>query len=177
MWQESSLPAPFDSAGLAREIAEQAAHFDRKIFWRNFREYAASGIFAAMMLFNLPYPERRILAITGIAAVAFVSFYLWRSHRRKLDPDPGADARSYQAALLARFDRQIRLLQRVKYWYVLPLYAWILLAIVSSRPSAARIPTLIGATALAGFIVWLNERYAVRKLLEQRERAEALLGD
>jgi hypothetical protein len=172
MWQENSLPPPFDASQLAREIAAQVKQFDRKIFWRNFREYAAGGIFMAFMLVVMVRPEGRLLAWTGIAAAGFVMFYMWWSHRNTPQPDLSADARSYQAALLARYDHQIRLLRRVKYWYVLPLYCWMLFAASHGR---APLPMYIVMTVFALFIVWLNESYAVKKLREQREKAEKLL--
>ncbi|MDZ4797439.1 MAG: hypothetical protein SGI92_04710 [Bryobacteraceae bacterium] len=54
--------------------------------------------------------------------------YLWRSNRKTQQPlDPALDVRSYQAALIQRYDAQIRLLSNVKYWYVLPLFGWMAL--------------------------------------------------
>jgi uncharacterized membrane protein YbaN (DUF454 family) len=175
MWQESTLPGPFDPSKLAREISGQVRTFDRRIFWRNFREYAAGFLFMGFMLLNVVHPERRLIGFSGIAAVAFVMIYMWRSHRSTPQLDTTADARSYQAALLARYDRQIRLLRNVKYWYVLPLYAWMVLTVFLTRAPGARMTYLAVMTAFAAFIVWLNEGYAVRKLREQRKKTESML--
>jgi hypothetical protein len=87
--------------------------------------------------------------------------------------------KSYQAALLDRYDHQIRLLRRVKYWYVLPIYLWMLLVIVTvpGRFPGGRITYFAIATLLAAFIVWLNEGYGVRKLRAARREAESLVAD
>jgi hypothetical protein len=176
MWQEHTLPAPFDPSQMAREISERVRSFDRRIFWRNFREYAGGCVFIGFMLLNVVHPERRLLGIAGIAATVVVMLYLWWSHRSTPELDPTASVLSYQAALLARYDHQIRLLRNVKYWYVLPLYSWMVLAVFLTGAPGTRMLPLVIMTAFAAFIVWLNEGYAVRKLRKQRSEAEALLG-
>ncbi len=179
MWQESSLPEPIDAGQLARKIAARVERFDRKILWRNLREYAAGAVLIVWFLWQSLDPVRRPLAMAGLVAVGFVMIYLWRSHRRTPPLDAAADVRSYHAALLDRYDRQIRLLRRVKYWYVLPLYLWMLLVIVRvpSRFPGGRISYFLVVTLFAAFIVWLNEGYGVRKLRAARKNAEALLQE
>lgn len=175
MWQENTLPAAPDPPQFAREVEMQIRNFDRRIFWRNLREYAAGGVFIVMMMFNLMVPERRLLGVAGIAATLFVMFYLWWSHRNRQDPDPASDARSYRAALLARYDRQIRLARNAKYWYVLPLYSWMMLTVAVSGKPGARLPYFIFMTACSLFVIWLNEVYGLKKLLKKRKQAEDLL--
>src|ERR1044071_5436542 len=111
MWQESLLPAPMDAHELAITIAKRMERFDRKIFWRNTREYVAGGCLIAWFLWMLRYPGHRQIPIAGIVAVGFVMIYLWLNQRRKQALDPSADVRSYQTALLERYDRQIELLR------------------------------------------------------------------
>src|SRR5262249_43327825 len=151
--------------------------FDRKIFWRNMREYVAGGALIAWFLWLLRYPGQRHLPVAGLVAVGFVMIYLWRSQRKKQPLDPSADVRSYQTALLERYDRQIELLRRVKYWYVAPLYAWMMLVLFTTpAPNVGRVPYFIVFTAFAAFVIWLNEGYAVRKLRKVRQDAESLIG-
>jgi uncharacterized membrane protein YhaH (DUF805 family) len=79
-----------------------------------------------------------------------------------------------------RYDRQIHLLSRVKYWYVLPLYLWMVLNIVVTIPAQQakrRIVAGLTVTAFSLFVVWLNEAYAVRKLKDKRRKAETLLAE
>ena len=179
MWQESVLPAPtgtgqIDARQLAMTIAKRVETFDRKIFWRNMREYVAGGALIAWWL--LRFPSQRYLSVAGIVAVSFVRIYLWRSQRKKQPLDPSADVRSYQTALLERYDRQIEFLRRVKYWYVAPLYAWMLLVLFTvPSTNVRRLPYFLGFTAFSAFVIWLNEGYAVRKLRRARHDAESLM--
>lgn len=179
MWQESSLQGPMDDGQLLRKIAASLEGFDRKIQWRNLREYIAGGALIAWFVWLSFNPATRLLAVGGIIAVGFVMIYLWRNSRQTPPLDPAADVRSYHAALLERYDRQIQLLRRVKYWYVLPLYLWMLLVMTSgpARPVKVRIAYFVGVTLFAGFVVWLNEGYGVRKLRAARKSAEALLAE
>jgi len=66
--------------------------------------------------------------------------------------------------LLTRYDHQIRLLRRVK-WYVLPLYLWMLLVVVSvpAHFRARQVTAFVAVTAIALFVVWLNEGYGYPK--------------
>ena len=174
MWQESTAPGPLDAGELARSIAARVDQFDRKIRWRNVREYVAGGLLIVWFLWLARIPSGRAIAIAGIVAVGFVMIYLWRSQRATPTLDPTSDATSYRKALLDRYDHQIGLLRRVKYWYVLPMYLWMLLVLVST-PSPASIPSFLLITLFAGFVVWLNESYGVRKLQAARKEAESLL--
>jgi hypothetical protein len=176
MWQESVLAAPMDARQLAMMIAKRVEKFDRKISWRNMREYVAGGGLIVWFLWMLRYPAQRYLSVAGIVAVGFVMIYLWLSQRKKQLLDPSADVRSYQTALLERYDRQIALLRRVKYWYVAPLYGWMLLVLFTvPSTNVRRLPYFIAFTAFSAFVIWLNEGYAVRKLRKARQDAESLM--
>jgi hypothetical protein len=180
LWQEMPPPSrSADAAQLARELRHRTAKFDRRIFWRNFREYAAGAVMLLWFVWLSFHPPLRAIAFAGIAAVSFVMAYLWLSHRGTMRLDPAVDVKSYQLALLARYDHQIRLLKRVKYWYVLPAYLWMLLVIVSvpSRFPGGRVAHFVIVTAFALFVVWLNEGYGVRKLRAERRNTESLIRE
>jgi hypothetical protein len=189
MWQEEVFPQPAEPAQLARTIAVAVQQFDRKIFWRNLREYIAGGILLIVFL-SSALVRNRIVPVPwiGVAAVAFVLGYLWWKHRELKPLDATADARAYKAALLARYDRQIQLLRSVRFWYFLPLYVWIVAATLASalhRPARmspwAHLISLAAAlgfvTALYIWLAWLNERHAVRRLAEAKEQARSLLSE
>ena len=180
VWQQNLPPAAIDPAQIIQEISSRMTKFDRTVWWRNFREYAAGGILIAFFSWRLLNSAARLLPLAGIVAVSFVMIYLWWSHRQITPVDPTADARSYRAALLERYDRQIRLLSGVKYWYVLPLYSWILLSIMMTVPTQnvrRRVVAILIETAFAGFVVWLNEVHAVKKLKVKRMQVEELLAE
>jgi hypothetical protein len=190
MWQESTFPQPADPAEIARTITRTVRQFDRSIFWRNSREYAAGGVMLIVFAGSAAFGHGRIvpLPLVGVGAVSFVLGYLWWKHRDLKPLDPSADARAYKAALLARYDRQIQLLRSVRYWYFLPLYLWILAATVANalhRPArlspwahAIFLAASLGfVTALYAWLLRLNERHAVRRLAEAKKQAESLLSE
>ena len=106
----------------------------------------------------------------------FVGAYLWWQHRGLAPLDPAADARSYQAALLMRIEHQIRLLSRVRYWYLLPLYlpAFLTFAAIWPRSRITAVLSFVIVTTVFAAIGWLNERVAVPLLRKERARVESL---
>jgi hypothetical protein len=170
-WQSTQPvgPAP-DPARLTRAMASTVASFDRKIFRRNAAEYLGCAFLLVWSGLDLWNGDK--LAGISIGAVLFVMSYLWWNHRKQRVPDASADVRSYQAALLERFDRQIRLVSRVKYWYLLPLYVSVIVSASKTwlrRPAAALLGlAIVGAVFV--FIWWLNEVAGVRRLQQARAR-------
>jgi hypothetical protein len=174
-WQESTMGA--HDPALIRELSAKVTGFDRKIFWRNFREYAAGLVLLVWAGFRALKGNRPAIAM--MAGVGFVMAYLWWQHRKLKPLDPSAEVGVYQKALLERFDDQIRLLSRVKYWYLLPLYlpvVWITVEFWRRNPWSASISLAI-ITAAYVFIGWLNEKWAVRKLQEAKATVNAMLEE
>jgi hypothetical protein len=177
-WQESTPDAPGTrNPALVRELSSRVTHFDRKIFWRNFREYAAGLvvlIWSGFMAFRGNRPS------IGMAlGVSFVMAYLWWQHRKLRQPDPSTNVLVYEKALLERFDNQIRLLSRVRYWYLLPLYIPIIWMTVEWLPRHGwgAIFNLAIVTAAFVFIGWLNEKMAVGQLKEARAKVSAMMKE
>ncbi len=175
-WQGGTMDAR-DSALLIRELSSGVARFDRTIFWRNFREYAAGLAVLIWSGYSAVRGNRPSIAMA--AGVAFVMAYLWWQHRKLRPLDPSADARAYREALVERFDDQIRLLSRIKYWYLLPLYIPILWMTVQNWPRHPywAVFTLAIVTTLYAFVAWLNEKWAVRNLEEARKRVKETLEE
>jgi hypothetical protein len=153
--------------------------FDQKIFWRNFREYAA-GI-ALLVLFGgqIVLGYDRIGGAIGFLSVAFVMAYLWWTHRGLQPLDPAADLAAYRVALLGRFDDQIRLLRTVPYWYLLPLFVpclWVTGRMWDQQRWRVLVPLAILA-ALYTVIGWLNVRVGVPRLRRTRAKVEAMFAD
>lgn len=176
LWQETTLPAP-DPERLARRVARLAlTHFDRAIGRRNIREYA--GFVALFLIAGWQWMAGgdRVYAAMAITGGVFVVGYLWWQHRQLAPLDPSADARRYQAALLARIDHQIRLLGRVRYWYLLPLYLPVFRVVATTwdrRPKGALFLWVL-VTGVFIVIGWLNERVAVTFLRKERARVESI---
>jgi hypothetical protein len=180
LWRESLLPSP-DPERLAHQLARLAVRrFDRRVSWRNAREYAAALAVVGFGVWRLVAGDDPVQAGAIVAGAAFVAGYLWLQHRRLPRLDPTATARDYQAALLARIDGQIALLGSVRYWYLLPLYVPILLQVArtwQAHQRAAAVLVLVVVTALFAGLALFNERLAVGFLREERARVAALYED
>jgi hypothetical protein len=177
-WQENLIGSQGTrNPALAGELSSRVTQFDRKIFWRNFREYAAGLVVLIWAGYMAIRGNRPAIAI--ILGVTFVMAYLWWQHRKLRQPDPSTNLLVYEKALLERFDSQIRLLSRVKYWYLLPLYiptVWMTIGRRSRHPLGA-ILSLAVVTAAYVFVWWLNERLAVGKLKEARAQLRAMVEE
>jgi uncharacterized membrane protein YfcA len=180
LWQESLRPAP-DPERLARQVARLTLRrFDRRISFRNAREYVAALAVVAFGAWRWAAGDDRLQAGAVVVGAAFVAAYLWLQHRRLPRPDPAAPARAYQSALLFRIDRQIALLGSVRYWYLLPLYVPVLLQVARTWQAhqrvAAAVVLLVVTAAYAG-LAYLNERLAVGHLKAERARVVSLYED
>jgi hypothetical protein len=179
LWQDTRLPAP-EPEKLARRVAAMALRrFDRVVAVRNLREYGSSVLVLVFAVWRWRAGGERLQALAMMVAVLIVSGALFWQHRRVTSPDPAADARAYQAALLARIDQQIRLLSTVRYWYLLPLYLPVLLQVVLAWPThpVSAIVMLVVVTAIYVGLARLNERLAVGLLRQERARVASLYAD
>jgi hypothetical protein len=174
-WQQSADAS--DPHHHARRLAAQITRFDRQILGRNRLEYIAGLAVVAWAVYSARHGIGQALPL--IAGVSFVLAYLWRAHRGLPAPDPGADGRIYRDALIERFERQIRLLRRVRYWYLLPLYlpaVWQAATVWPRSPWAAATMLLV-VTGLFALIGWLNEVVAVRALTQARASVQDLFKE
>jgi hypothetical protein len=147
------------------------------VFWQNAVEYAAGAVVLIWSVAEALNGSRRAFMVIG--GVLFVLGYMWWKQRALTPLDPSADARSYQAALLKRFDSELRLRSQVRSWYLLPLYppmVWTAVVGWSRNPWGA-LTELALVTALFVVIAWFNEVRGVRKLKADRAHVEAMLHE
>ncbi len=176
LWRQDEPPVP-DTEALVRDLAAMSEKLRRRTRNRNLREYGAGIFVAAVLSPMLFHPRLWLVALAGILVTAGVLGYLWLQHRDEKPADQSMDSAAYGRRLLASYDRQIRLLGSVKYWYVAPIWAWLMLVtFVTAGGRTATAVRFCGMTAFCGFIVWLNESYGVRKLRAERERVESMLS-
>jgi hypothetical protein len=176
-WQKTA-EADQDIERLARTIMAQTWRFDQKVFWRNAREYAAGIFLFVVFSGQLVTGFDRVGALVGIVSVGFVLTYIWWKHRGLHPLDPASDVAAYQAALVARYDDQIRLLRSVPYWYLLPLYIpvlWMARNVWHKSPVAAVLSLLVVLALYVG-LAWLNVVAAVRGLRVARDRVESMFA-
>jgi len=150
---------------------ERTRKFDRQIASRNTRELCGAlvvMVLFAVMAWRAQGLVERIGWIITSASGVWVAFYMLRHGAGPGRPDRDASVAAYTAVLAENYDRQIRLLRNVKYWYLLPMYCGIAVATFGQwLRTHLTAPALLGmGIVTAGFVgVWImNERYGVRKL-------------
>jgi hypothetical protein len=180
LWCGQSTSPPTKGEDMLTIAMERANRFDRTIKLRNWRECGAGILMAAFFAF-IAWNSPNALARTGNLVVAisglWVAFCMLRYGREAPSPAPDRSVADFQQALLRKYDHQMRLLKNVKYWYLLPPYAGLLLAsagILEANKAAGQPawPQLIAFTiytSVFAAVWWANEVYAVRKLRRKRE--------
>jgi len=162
-------------------VIDRTYKFDRKIKGRNIRECAA-GVLVAGLFALVAWNSPNLLARAGNALVAasgvWVIVYLLRFGRAGATPATDCSLADFQQALLRKYDDQIRLLKRVKFWYLLPPYVGLLMAsagivmanIAKGQPYWPQLIAMVSYSALFAVVWWLNESFAARKLEGRRQR-------
>ena len=181
LWQKQALPAhaPVVDASLVENMQKRMKRFDRTLFWRDARELAACGVVAfwfGRSLTSQPSVTTRLGAVVVILSCLFIA---WRliSARRSQRSFPARDSvAEFLSVEVAKVSRQIRLLQSVLWWYILPIYVGV--ALISFGGPAGLMAKAVFMVVLVlsgGFLHWINQ-YAVRKtLLPLKHELEATL--
>jgi Flp pilus assembly protein TadB len=151
--------------------------FEKKIYWRNAREYVAAFVvvaFTALELWRGPDP----LTATGFALIiAGVLYLVWQLHRHGSARTPPADLGLTSGVEFFRreLERQRDLVKRVWRWYLGPVAPGLIVVMAGAARAIGRleaVPVLF-ATFVFVFIWRLNER-AARKLQRQIDELDAL---
>jgi len=176
LWQQGTSAEP-DPAEISR-LAGRASvkQFDRSIFRRNFGEYAAGLLLLVAFGWNLSVGRSIAFSLVAGVCVVFVLGSLWWQHRDLRPLDLSADARAYHVAMLARIDKQLRLLGSYRFWYLMPLsipFFWGILDNPNESPSGSWRDFAVLA-ALFAAAAWLNENWGVQRLRTERAKIEGL---
>ncbi len=161
--------------------------FDRMVAWRNRIECiaaAAVALFFTWRALRAPNAIMKTGCMVVVGGAAWIVFYMLRHGSTGTTIDPSANLANYTQALVARYDRQIRLLRSVKYWYLLPMYVGLLILSVGMSVQRAQLgapawvdliaPAL--CTVVFGVIWWINEVPAVRRLTKERAQVLSITG-
>jgi len=152
------------------EIRTRSAKFERKIAWRNVREYVAGGIAAGLFASFLVkshdtfFQTACALMIAGLACMAYQLHR--RASARSMPSDLGA-ANSLQFHR-AELERQLDFLRRVWRWYLGPLIpglvAFSLATSSADHHDILRITLVNSLFAFCLVLVWRLNVYAARCL-------------
>lgn len=175
LWREQPAVPVRKGEDMLTLVIERTRKVDRQIAARNTREICAAllvmVVFAIMAWHAGGWIERIGWTITSASGV-WIVFYLMRHGKGPGRPDRDASVAAYTAVLAEFYDRQIRLLRSVKYWYILPMYCGIVVAALGQwlrwHDTAAKLLSMSIVTAGCIGVAILNERYGVRRLEQLR---------
>ena len=185
LWCSQPYSGTRKGEDLVKLVEKKTRQFDRAILVRNLIECAA-GVVVGISFTHFAVGARglqRLGFIVIAASAVWIIYYLLRYGRGPVNTDPAQDLNAYQHALLERYDRQIRLLKSVKYWYLLPPYLGLLIESAGELLNDAKLGPLpwrdfllpLFYTAFCAFVWWLNEGHGVARLRMEKSRLLALV--
>ena len=165
------------------DIRRKAGKFQRRIWWRNAREYAAVAVVVAVFGLYLawfPSPVARAGSVLIITGALYVAYQL---HRRAASQSAPTGGFEHCLGFHRReLERQRDALTNVWNWYLGPLVPGLALFIVGmviAEPIPVPYRVLSGMVmfAVAGAVFWLVaklNRYGARKLQMEIDELKAL---
>ncbi len=185
LWKSQPVDTGVNGEEMRNLVLTKIAAFDRRIRRRNRTETIAGLIVApafAYFAWMQRDPIQRLGSIIIAAGALWIIYYLWRYGTGPADPASDQTLADYRRALALKYEHQIRLLRRVKFWYLAPLYVGLLTGSAGVLREQAKNGAITWADALLPLVYtlvvagvwWLNEVYAVRKL--RRQSAQLLSG-
>ncbi len=185
LWKGQVIDTGTKGEEMRRIVLEKTATFDRMIRLRNRIEMVAA-LFVVATFGYFAWLQRNGLERAGsiiiVAGALWIVYYIRQHGAGPEDPSPDQTVTNYQRALVLKYEHQVRLLRRVKFWYLAPLYIGLLTGSAGMLRERAKQGTLAWADAIVPLsytlvfagVWWLNEVYSVRKL--QQWRAQILAG-
>ena len=156
------------------EIRRRAGKFQKKIYWRNAREYAAALTVVVFVGLGLWLTSDALLRVAFGLMIAGLLYVMWHLHRRGSSRSLPADLGLASGIEFYRreLERQRDLLDSVWAWYLGPLIPGFVAFIVAYH---MHIGHSLAVTALVVF-VWLLNHRAARRLQRQIDELNALEG-
>lgn len=174
LWQSNEPEKKMSNVISISEIREQSNAFERKMRFRNMREYIAAAIVCVAFgwrAFHAHSWLETVACVELMAAAIWITSALLGSSR----PEPGPNATLAQILEFHRsqMDRQIKLLSRVLVWYLAPIGVGLVALLTADAmrlgPTPILTGTMIAFVVIFAAIAILNKR-AAAKLEEQRAR-------
>jgi hypothetical protein len=163
------------------EIRLRAERLERRIWWRNFREYAAGVLVIAWFLatLHLLHGLDFLGPVLVLAGVIYVMIQLRRrGTARSLPVD--ADTRSSVEFYRLELERQRDALRTVWRWYLLPLVPG-LAAIFTVAGIKRGVNALLVGSIIVGVLlfvgVWALNQWGARKLDRKIQELHTMEGD
>ena len=192
LWRSASPSASSSSMEKEGEemltmVIERTRSFDRRIAVRNAIECVAAFVVAgtfAWFAWKAPSGLEKIGAAMVAASGLWIAFYILRFGSGPKPLDPGVSLNAYNQLLRASYEQQIRLLRNVKYWYLLPPYAGLVVANLGlwlrlhgeGKGAWGTLANMGVVTVVFGLVWILNEGYGVRYLERLKRELSSIEG-
>jgi hypothetical protein len=168
----------------ADEVRRKAGKFEKRIFWRNAREYLAALAVVLFLGFQFGH-TRDSMTRSGFALmIAGMVCMVWHLHRKGSSRTQPADlALTHSLEFFRReLERQRDLLQSVGRWYLGPMIpGWVVLMVALARTNPGHLHHFVLAFSAFQFVaaslfvfVWRLNLGAARKLQRQIDELNAL---
>jgi hypothetical protein len=166
------------------EIRRRAGKFERRVRWRNAREYTATAIVVAVFGYYIQAVPSAVARAGSVLTIAGALYVTWQLHRRgSSGTSPAAGA--FEDCLVfhrLELERQRAALASVWRWYLGPLVPGLAVFIAGTTlampiPIGYRMVTAAIMLAIIGVVFWLVaklNRSGARKLQAQIDELQAL---
>lgn len=166
------------------EIRHRAGKFQRRIWWRNAREYAAVAIVIVVFGYYCKWVPNAVARAGSVMIIAGALYVAYQLHRRASSEDLPAGG-AFEPCLgfhRRALERQRDALANVWSWYLGPMIPGLALFLVGTGvaepiPLRYRVLAAVIRAAVVGTVFWLvaklNHR-AARKLQAQINELKAL---
>jgi hypothetical protein len=179
IWQNQPVEGIQMSAEMIRK---RAGKFERRVYWRNVREYASSAVAICMFGFFLVRDHRTLPRIAYVLFIAGIVWAVLQLHRKgSVKTMPAALGASPSLAFFrGELERQRDAVKSVLSWYLAPLIPGFLvltLDIVRRLPfpaSLGSIALMDGGVALLFFVIWRINLRAARCLQRKIDELKAV---
>jgi len=169
---------------------KKMSKFERKIFWRNMREYAAGAVVIAIFGYHYPKLHGLLVRVGSGLIIAGTLYVMYQLHRRASFRPVPANLGLNTCIEFHResLERQRDALRTIWSWYLLPcvpgLAVLVVRSIVSQWAAHPRslghlvISSLVspGIMAAIFFAIWKLNRRAAERLQTQIDELNALCG-
>jgi hypothetical protein len=159
------------------EVRRRSECFERRVYWRNVREYVAGAAGIAWLL-TIVWLEHGRLLLPSLILVAGTVYVMVQLHRRSARTLPSnAGLRSALEFHRMELERQRDALRSVWRWYLLPFVPGLLAVLVGAgldRGFSPRLLIIAVALALMLIGVWRLNQWGARKLERRIEKIRAM---
>jgi len=164
------------------EIHRRAGKFQKKIYWRNAREYIAALVVVVFIGFDFWRTSDALTRVAFAMIIAGVVYAMWHLHRRGSSRSLPADLGLASGIEFYRreLERQQDLLQSVGFWYLGPLIPGpvvLMVARACTHPGHLRpIGLSLALFALVFVFIWRLNQRAARRLQSRIDELNGLEG-